>query len=118
MIIRADSKKLISNSCLEVRELLMVPGGGEKGEGELVHGQGQPVKGTPQGVGRVLLTTRGDLYVFRVGQHKRGQEVATHLMMQYLNVTKKNDSIYDKNLLSFAAAHNSGEELELSLIAH
>ena len=96
----------------------MVPGGGEKGEGELVHGQGQPVKGTPQGVGRVLLTTRGDLYVFRVGQHKRGQEVATHLMMQYLNVTIKNSNIYDKNLLSFAAAHNSGEELELSLIAH
>ena len=67
MIIRADSKKLISNSCLEVRELLMVPGGGEKGEGELVHGQGQPVKGTPQGVGRVLLNTRGDLYIFGVG---------------------------------------------------
>ena len=43
----------------------MMPGGGEKGEGELVHGHGQPVKRTLHGMGRALLT-RGYLYVFSV----------------------------------------------------
>ena len=94
----------------------MVPGGGEKGEGELVHGQVQPVKGIPQGVGRVLLNTRGDLYVFRVGQHKRGQEVATHLTKMLKTSKSQKINSTDKNLLSLAATHNTGEELEMCII--
>ena len=90
----------------------MMPGCWQKGKGELVHGQGQPIKCARQRVGQVFLT-RGDVHVFCVGQHERRQEVATHLAnkeAQNLNVPKKGQ----KNLLSFAATHDAGEELEVS----
>ena len=80
-----------SNPYLEVGKLLMMPGCWQKGKGELVHGQGQPIKCARQRVTQVFLT-RGDVHVFCVGQHERRQEVATHLAnkeAQNLNVPKK-----------------------------
>ena len=35
-----DIREEGKNANLEIRELFMMPGGGEKGEGELVHGHG------------------------------------------------------------------------------